>query len=133
MFQASLDGIGAYMSGLVKGGPILAGIYGGLAALQVAAIAAQPLPQLDVGGRINQDVVAQLHQNEAVIPLKKEVYNEIGEGINRAGGGSAIGGGRENHTHLHVGTLIADERGLKDLDKRLRKFRTAEDQRRGIS
>ena len=112
-------------------GAIMAGVYGAIGLAQVGLISAQPLPQLDVGGRINQDVVAQLHQNEAVIPLKKEVYTEIGQGITRAGGGSAIGGGRENHTHLHIGTLIADERGLKDLDKRLRKFRVAEDQRRG--
>jgi tape measure domain-containing protein len=35
--------------------------------------------------------------------------------------------------HLHIGTLVADEMGLKKLENTLRKFRISEDQRRGDS
>lgn len=34
--------------------------------------------------------------------------------------------------HLHVGTLIADDLGLKKLEQTLRKYRISEDQRRGM-
>jgi hypothetical protein len=34
--------------------------------------------------------------------------------------------------HIHVGTMIADDYGIKELERRLRPIRIAEDQRRGI-
>lgn len=38
---------------------------------------------------------------------------------------------RAPEIHLHVGTLVADDMGLKKLEQTLRKFRKSEDQRRG--
>jgi len=38
----------------------------------------------------------------------------------------------EHHSHYHIGTLIADDSGLKALERKLRPHRTAEDRRTGI-
>jgi hypothetical protein len=40
-------------------------------------------------------------------------------------------GGGGNHYHYHVGTLVADEHGLKDLVRRTAKYQVAEQQRVG--
>lgn len=45
--------------------------------------------------------------------------------------GSPGGGSVTQETHLHVGVLVADERGLAELERRLRPIRNDEDQRRG--
>lgn len=48
-----------------------------------------------------------------------------------AGGGSGMGGSITHESHFHIGTLVADERGLAELERRLRPIRNDEDQRRG--
>ena len=51
-------------------------------------------------------------------------------------GGLAVGnpgGAGVVETHIHVGTLVADERGLSELERKLRPLRDLEDQRRGTS
>lgn len=50
-----------------------------------------------------------------------------------AGGmtGGSPGGSYVSETHIHVGTLVADERGLSELERKLRPIRDLEDQRRG--
>ena len=45
--------------------------------------------------------------------------------------GATAGGGPAPEIHLHVGTLIADDYGLKKLEQRLRNIRIYEDQRVG--
>ncbi len=46
-------------------------------------------------------------------------------------GGGGLGGSVTQETHIHVGTLVADENGLRELERRLRPIRDVEDQRRG--
>ena len=41
-------------------------------------------------------------------------------------------GKSEYHTHFHIGTLIADERGIKELERRQAKYRVSENQRIGV-
>lgn len=41
------------------------------------------------------------------------------------------GASQSAEVHLHIGTLVADDMGLKKLEQMLRKFRKSEDQRRG--
>ena len=38
---------------------------------------------------------------------------------------------KATEVHFNIGTLVADDRGLKELERRQRKFRVEEDQRRG--
>ena len=59
---------------------ILAGVIG---ALQIAAIATQPLPALAEGGIANRATQAQIGEAgpEAVLPLTPEVLGRIGEGM----------------------------------------------------
>jgi phage-related minor tail protein len=51
--------------------------------------------------------------------------------LNKSRPAVVTAGGPE--VHLHIGTLVADEMGLKKLENTLRKFRISEDQRRGDS
>jgi hypothetical protein len=90
------------------------------------------------GGVLAQ--VGEGRQSEIVMPMNSGIQ-ALAEGIiNRlnsfsspmpalalAGGG---GYGR-TETHLHIGTLIADDRGLKELDRRMAQYRILEQQRRG--
>lgn len=46
-------------------------------------------------------------------------------------GGGGVGGSITHENHFHIGTLIADERGLTELERRLRPIRDVEDQRTG--
>lgn len=137
IFSAIISTAQAVASALKTAPPmglLLAGLYGALGAAQVAMIASQPLPQLNTGGLINEDVKAQLHANEAVIPLKDNVLAGIGQQIHDAtnrSGSSVTNNSRAQHTHLHIGTFIGDERGLKELERRMRPIRVAEDKRTG--
>jgi phage-related minor tail protein len=51
--------------------------------------------------------------------------------LNKSRPAVVTAGGPE--VHLHIGTLVADDMGLKKLENTLRKFRISEDQRRGDS
>lgn len=54
IINATIKGIQATLTGLEKGGPFLAAVYAALAAVQVAAIASQPLPQYFKGTDFHQ-------------------------------------------------------------------------------
>lgn len=132
---------------------VMAGITAALGAAQVALIASQPLPELAEGGLIRKRpgglhaVVGEGNDDETVLPMRKgafEIADRIMDRIGRsreqmqpapagmAGAMPAIGGTvRETHNHFHVGTLIADRNGLKELERRMKPIRAEEAQRRG--
>jgi len=159
IFGAVVNTFQAVSKALTLGFPlglIMAGIFGALGAIQIGMIAAQPLPQLAEGGLVKQTpggvqaIVGEGNQDELILPMRtgvRDIVRGVIDGIVGAvlppatspalalgGGGSAapasaVGGG----VHYHIGTLIADESGLKMLERKMRPIRTAEDQRRGIS
>jgi uncharacterized coiled-coil protein SlyX len=125
---------------------VLAGIVGGLGAIQTAIIASQPVP-LAKGGVVPSTAggvpatLAEGGQDEMILPLEtgvRSLSEKLVENIkaailpdlsramffNRGEGG---GGGRE--LHLHVGTLVADDRGIKELERRLSTVRIQETNR----
>lgn len=69
IFSATINGALATLKAFVEGGPILAAITGALVAAQIAAIAAQPLPSLNVGtDLVKKDGLAMIHKGEAIVP-----------------------------------------------------------------
>mgnify|MGYP006285409361 CR=1 FL=1 len=72
---------------------------------------------------------------KSLFDLRRAVNASLG-GLMPAGAGAAVGaaggfGGGNHETHLHVGVLVADERGLRELERRLRPIRNFENQRTG--
>lgn len=141
-------------------GIVMAVLMGVLGAAQVALIASKPLPALAEGGLIRGGrggttaLVGEGHDDELVLPMRTGAealaealtrrLSEISLPEPRQGGETARAetvpavafataggpaGGRA--VHLHIGTLIADNFGLKMLERRLRDIRIGEDQRRG--
>jgi TP901 family phage tail tape measure protein len=127
---------------------IYAGIVGGIGALKTALIGAQPLP-LARGAIIRrrpQGVLARIgegSEDEGVIPLKtgvREIADRLLSAMRESftprvplplltGGGSGNGVMAENH--WHIGVLVADNNGVKELERRMLPYRTAEAQRKG--
>jgi len=71
LFSATISMAEAIVKALTAGpliGQIFAGIVAGLAAIQVAAIAAAPLPSLEKGGMIEREGIYHLHAGEEVRP-----------------------------------------------------------------
>jgi Flp pilus assembly pilin Flp len=160
IFGAVVNTFQAVSKALTLGFPlglIMAGIFGALGAIQIGMIAAAPLPQLAEGGLIKSrsggvDVtVGEGKEDELVLPMKtgvRDIVRGILSGVAGAvlpptavpalamGGGSSASlagvprGDGGMHLHIH-GTLIADDSGLKNLEKTLYKFRVAEAQRKG--
>lgn len=135
---------------------IMAAIVGALGAIQIGLIAAQPLPQLAEGGLVRkrpggvQATIGEGNQDELVLPMKSGMRDLVGgvmqglKGVAGAvlpptapalamggGGAAALAGNAGGGLHLHIGTLIADDGGLKQLERTLYKFRVAEAQRKG--
>lgn len=133
----------------------LAIIMGLLGAAQIALIAAQPLPKLAKGATIRSKeggtpaILGEGTEDEAILPMKtgiKELVNGIISGLSGAvlpsgipqkvagAGTSTVPATPFGNTVINwnIGTLIADDKGLKELDKRLDRFRIAERQRKGI-
>ena len=88
-----------------------------------------PIPALASGGNIQESgrvLVGErgpeyldLPKGARVSPLPKET-EQISEQ-------------RANNFTLHIGTLIADDYGLKKLERKLREFRVGEDERLGVA
>src|SRR5690606_41162462 len=60
-----------------------------------------------------------------------EMFNKLVNDIISAQPSPIIYGGNQQPTPVYVGTLIADERGLRELERRLYDIRIAERHRRG--
>ena len=121
---------------------------GALGLAEGIAVASEPLPFFE-GGLISgtdkgvNAVVGEQNQDEVIFPLEKGIGLFVEGVIERLGdiqlpsfGGApelagAAGGGGDT-VHLHIGTLVADERGLKELERRLTTVRIAENQRKGV-
>jgi len=126
-------------------GLIFAVLVGALGVAQIAIAASQPMPFAE-GGLVKSSpggIVGQIgegSQDELVLPMKtgaRELANNImgklAKGGALTGGGAqmAMAGARE--IHFHIGTLIADEFGVKSLAKRVNKYIVAENQRTGVT
>jgi len=130
------------------------GIMGGI---QAAIVAARPIP-LAKGGMIKgrrggiQAEIGEGKEDELVFPLKTGVsmlandllsrLSDLKTGIQQAStatqsigfaGSSASGGSNKSVTehHWHIGTFIGDDRGIKELERRLVPFRYSETTRKG--
>jgi len=132
----------------------MAVVMGALGAVQIAAIASEPLP-MKKGGLVKSGsggIEAQIGEgaeDEIVLPMKTGVraladalMERLGEielpkfkaprltyaGAGEGAEGSVMRGGAIN---LHIGTFIGDESGLKELERRLLNIRISEQQRKG--
>lgn len=103
------------------------------------------------GGVFNKEHIARLNEGnklEAILPVENpsamakvrkaifggepiEMFNKLVNDIILAQPSPVIYGGSQQPTPLYVGTLIADERGLRELERRLYDIRLAERYRRG--
>jgi hypothetical protein len=112
------------------------------AALSAALFAmAGAVERLAKGGLVTGPTLAVVGEKgkEAVLPLNQEMFSSLAEGIlneiekkaGRAGIPAAeqMGGGRT--INLNIGTLIADDYGLKKLERKLRDIRVVENMRLG--
>lgn len=148
IFGIAINTAQAIVTALAKLGPvagaIAASVIGGIGAAQAAIVAAKPIP-LAKGGLIKRTqggvntIIGEGKEDEIVIPLKTGVmqladslYSKVQEmSLNGIGAPAVAGMGRVVENTWNIGTLVADDRGIKELERRQRKFRVEEDQRRG--
>lgn len=80
VFDALLAIPRAYLEGLTAGaglgGPALGGVYAGLAAAQMAAIAAVPTPSFAIGTTGFRGGLAKLHEGETILPPRTQVISK---------------------------------------------------------
>jgi hypothetical protein len=127
---------------------VMAGIVGALATAKLAMIAATPVPfasgamvQGGRGGVTGQ--IGEGSEDELITPMESGVdifARKIVAASRRMFGagspGLAFAGAADRHQravehHWHIGTLVADDRGLKEMERRLGGFRVSEAQRKG--
>ncbi len=95
-----------------------------------------------IGGIFNREHVARFAEGnkaEAIIPLENEsamqpFVDAVSNGITSALLPIMVtmtGGNQNQLQPLYVGTLIADDRGLKELERKMQVIRLSENQRRG--
>jgi hypothetical protein len=105
---------------------ILATIVGIFTAAQMAAVIAQPLPEIPSFARGGSFIVPPGFDNDsfalpaAMVQSGERVTVETPEQQSAS-----------REIHLHVGTLVADKAGLRELDRRLRDVQSTETARRG--
>lgn len=123
-------------------------VVGGLGAAEAVAVAATPLPFFEGGLIEGSDkgvnaVIGEDNQDEVVFPLERGIgllLDGLTERLNSAinpeapaPAFAAVGAGGEGRAvHLHIGTFIGDQRGLKMLERKLDSIRIAENQRKGF-
>lgn len=129
---------------------VLSGIVTAMGAAQAALVAAEPLPALKTGGLAVGEVTAivgdtpKRELGELILPMRTGVEMLADMLIGKLSQVAlprpafAMAGGVSNaydnrtEVHLHVGTLIADEPGLKKLERKLAEIRLMENRRRGV-
>lgn len=110
----------------------LSSLIGAMGATQAALVAAKPLPALAEGGKAIAPTMALIGEGrheEAVLPLSQSVFEEIGRGIVANLPKSATGSG--NNYHFYIGALIGDERGYKQLARKVFSHEVSERKRLG--
>jgi hypothetical protein len=125
----------ALTAGPIKG-LILAGVIGAMGAAQLAAVSRRPLPALQEGALLKKPTVfigGEGRAEEAVIPLNEEVFRDFAKGILEEMQRMRAGGITGRSISLHIGTLVADDYGLKKLERKLRDIRIVENVRMGYA
>jgi hypothetical protein len=118
-------------------GPIMAATIGALGAAQLGVITSEPEPFATggyvMGGRGGIEArIGEGRQNELVLPVEtgtQDLAERLGNILQAQP--ATTGAPIEYHTHLHVATLIADDKGLKELERRLGTIRISENRRTG--
>jgi hypothetical protein len=160
LFNAAINIAEAITKAFAAGpliGQVFQGIIAALGAIQMALIAARPIPfaqgALVRGGRGGvQAEIGEGNEDEIVMPLKTGIASIVDGLVTKlsaitipqfapafAGAGNigyaATTSYPENtrpiEHHWHIGTLIADDRGIKELERRQVKYRVSENQRKG--
>lgn len=129
-----------------------AGVIGAaLVTMKELAQQASEMIGLAKGGVVTGATTALIGEgadDEAVLPLNRSVFSQLAEGIvgqmtrfavpmgqlaMAGAGGDTINHSTTSHSavHLNVGVLVADEMGIKQLERRLSRFRMAETKRKG--
>jgi hypothetical protein len=150
----------AIMTGFAQlgpiGGAIAAVLTGLMGTAQIATIAAEPLP-MAIGGLVESGnggvnaIVGEGREDELVLPMKTGVSMLAESLLDKIASAAAPGfsnnndsflpaaavntnnsNSRKNEVHLHIGTLVADELGLKKLAQTLEKYTISESQRKAV-
>lgn len=114
------------------------------ASVNIGSSYSSPMRGYASGGIVSRDQVARVAEGnraEAIIPLEDEVamqpfVNAISRGILEGLAPTLVQSGGSNPSSLppmYVGTLIADDRGLKQLYKKFELMQVQENARRGTS
>lgn len=104
----------------------LAGIIGGLGFAQAAVVSAKPLPEIPSFADGGSFIVPPGFDNDS-FPLPAAMV-QSGERVTVE---TPEQQAASREIHLHVGTLVADKAGLRELDRRLRDVQSTETARRG--
>ena len=107
-------------------GPVLAGAIAALGAAQAAAVLAKPLPEIPSFADGGSFIVPPGFDNDS-FPLPAAMV-QSGERVTVE---TPEQQAASREIHLHVGTLVADKAGLRELDRRLRDVQSTETARRG--
>jgi len=117
-------------------GPVMATVIGGLGIAQTAAIASTPEPFYD-GGLVRgsrDGIYAQLgerNQDEVVLPLERGTQEIADKIVNALNTQPTTALQPVYHTHVHVGTFIGDDKGIKELTRKIKPIMEREDRRTG--
>lgn len=136
---------------------VMSAIVGVLGAVQVALIAAQPIP-FARGGYVKarpggiEARIGEGSQDEVVLPMRtgvealsKQLISQIkkdsasdgpertpsNRGLMSSEPVASVSGKGGADIHFHIGALIANDFGIKELERRMRGIRVAENQRKG--
>lgn len=122
---------------------VVAAIIGTIGAAQIGIVASEPIPFAGGGlvmsnpGKGINAIIGEGREDEVVFPLDKGVdllfeklMNKIDTYDNRSL--SQPFAEPQNPVVFNVGTLIADDSGIEELERRMRTFEIREDQRRGF-
>lgn len=132
---------------------VMSFVIGGIATAQTALVASKPLPLKDgalikggSGGIVAN--IGEAQDDELVLPMKAGVMSFVDAFISKItelstkslflpspsvsyADSSGGGGGGVVNVHNHIGTLIADDHGMKEFERRQRNFRYQDAQRNG--
>jgi hypothetical protein len=144
IFEAIINTAQAIVNALTLPWPlnlVMAALYGAMGATEIQAIKSEPVPELAEGGKAVKPTFAMIGEGEdeeAVLPLNKKVFSEVGKGIaeNSPGGNSQSGGNASTQIierHYHIGFLIADDPSLKKFVRAIKDVELSEDDRRGLA
>lgn len=120
-----------------------------LGIVQIALIKRRPLPTFAKGGGVKgnrggiEAQVGEGKETELIFPLKTGVamlmdnlmsrISSFKAGMSAPPGGGLFTAPAGGSLTLNVGTLVADDAGIKKLERAMRKFRIQENQRRGYN